>query len=170
MLVYQRVFYKIKGQSPIFRHTEFVQKKIWSLQTNFPTCGHSNCPSGTLAPDNGEQKQLLYVVISYKARQRYYIYPWIMAKIRDSPARQVWLPKGIAAPRKIEVGKEHSKKLNPFYLCEFWMVLGVAILSMFDAYFESSEISPGRQEQLSFYAFRHIYFLAILQLAPLYLV
>ena len=52
--------------------------------------------------------------------------------------------------------------MNPFYLCEFWM--GVAILSMFDAYFESSEISPGRQEQLSFYAFRHIYFLAILQL------
>ena len=47
--------------------------------------------------------------------------------------------------------------------------MGVATLSMFDAYFES-EISPGRQEQLSFYAFRHIYFLAILQLAPLYLV
>ena len=86
--VYQRVFYKIKGHAiPNFQtHRPFVPKKIpKSPSTNFPT----GTAIALKAPDNGEKKQSLYVVISYKARQRYYIYPWIMAKIRDSRARQL---------------------------------------------------------------------------------
>ena len=67
----------------------------------------------------------------------YLSHKWILVKIRDSPASDSWpmTERFLAARRKIEIGQEHSK-LQPFL--NFVQLLGVAILSMFDAFFETS--------------------------------
>ena len=74
MLVYQRVFYKIKGQSPIFRHTPSVCPKDFDeVSKSKLSDRHSNCPSGTKRHLTMGKKTVVICcdIIESKAKIRY---------------------------------------------------------------------------------------------------